>query len=130
MGGHAGVGVSVDEPTFVGHYSENALEVGARARIDLGSRLALVPVLSGGLRLASLDGVVVGEDDSASVARINPSLAAALQAEVRVALLRLGLRVGASYLPKRQRYLIRGESVYQVPSLELEASLILGLPFY
>ena len=128
LGARSGVGLSVKEADFVGHYSNNLLELGIRARVDIAEGFALVPLVSGVLYVSSLDGLEPGSAESVRVTRFNPAVRAALQGEVPISQLRLGLRLGASYMTRRQRYLVRAETILEVPALSLEASMVFGLP--
>jgi len=130
IGGHTGAGVTVDEPGFVGHYTETAVALGARVRFDLLPRLSLIPSVRGEVRFGSLDGVAVAEDEAVRARRANPSIATSLQLELRVAELRFGVRAGLSYLARRQRYLILGESIYELPSLGFDVAALVGVPIY
>ena len=126
----AGPGFEVAHGSFVGHYDDLALATGARLAIELGSRFALVPSAGGSLHLARLRGSDLELGESATARRFNPALDAGLQLELDLGRPRVGLAAAAGLFIRRQRFLVAGEEVYDVPQVTGDLSLTVGLPFW
>jgi hypothetical protein len=126
----AGPGFEVATGSFVGHYEDVALGAGVRAAFGLGGRLALVPSLGGSGHLARLRGSDLALARSATDRHLNPALDAGLALELDLGRPRIGLAAQASFFARRQRFLVAGEEVYDVPPVAADLALTVGLPFW
>jgi len=125
----AGPGVAVTEPTFGGRFTDIEVALVARARIPLPGGLALLPELSAALHRTSLDGAVLVPQRPTHITRADPAAGASVTLRRHVAgRLELGVRAGATYLLRRQRYLVRGAPVYTLASTQWELALAISLP--
>lgn len=134
LGLHAGVragpGFEVTRGSFVGHYDDAAVGVGARLSIGLGGGFALVPSAGASAHLARLRGSDLALGSSATDRRLNPALDAGLQLELDLGRPRVGLAAETAFFTRRQRFLVAGESVYDVPLVVGSLGVTLGLPFW
>lgn len=122
----SGPGMAVDEPTFVGRFSDVVLGLSGRMRFGIAPHLALAPEAVLALHITDLDGAVLAVDERAHIRRINPAAELGVTAEWDVLdELSVGFRVGGAYLVRKQRYLVLGEPVYELPSTEWSAALVL-----
>ena len=127
----SGTGVGLNQPDFVGRYSDLQTSLGVAARFLAWDRVALVPSAGGSLHLTSIDGSIRSQGVNGSAARINPSLDGGLAIEVQVGqLLRLSVNGELSYALRRQVYLVGGEPVLTLPRLESEIGAALSVPVY
>ena len=127
----SGTGVGLNQPDFVGRYSDVQASLGAAARILAWGRLALVPSAGGSLHVTSIDGSIRSQGVTGSASRINPSLDGAVALEVQVGqLLRLSVNGELSYALRRQVYLVGGDPVLTLPRLETEIGVALSVPIY
>lgn len=126
----AGPGFEVERASFVGHYDDVALAAGVRLQIALGSRLALVPSAGVSGHLGRLRGSDLALGASAAELHVNPALDAGLQIELDLGRPRVGLAAEAAFFVRRQRFLVAGEEVYDVPPVVGDLSLTVGLPFW
>jgi hypothetical protein len=124
----AGPGITVDEPGFVGHFSDITAGVGVQAQLGLGSAVRLVPWTGASLHFTHLDGVVSANDNQADVRRINPFVDAGVLAQRLMArTIALGVRIDGGYALRRQNYLVGGAPVFELPAGELEITLQLDI---
>ena len=127
----SGTGVGLDEPDFVGRYSDVTASLGAAARFTAWRRLALVPAAGASLHLTSIDGSIRSQGARARAARINPSIDGGLAIELEVGqLVRLSVGGELSYALRRQVYLVGGDPVLTLPRLEGEIGAALSVPLY
>lgn len=127
----AGPGTALDDPAFVGRFT--AVTAGALAGYDvaLGGGVRLVPQLGASVHWTALDGAVLDRGLTVHVSRANPSLDAAVELRRElVAGVGLGVRVSMSYMLRSQRYLVDGEPILDLPSVELDAAIVLDLPIF
>jgi hypothetical protein len=129
-GVRAGPGFEVTSESFVGHYDDTALALGARVALGLGGGLALVPMAGVSAHYARLRGSDLMLGSSASDRHLNPSLDAGLQLELDLGRPRIGLAAEAAFFARRQRFLVAGTQVYDVPLVVGAVNLTLGLPFW
>ena len=129
-GVRAGPGFEVARGSFVGHYDDSAVGVGVRAALRLASRLSLVPTAGVSAHLARLRGSDLTLGSSATDRRLNPALDAGVQIELDLGRPRVGLAAETAFFARRQRFLVAGAQVYDVPLVVGALSLTLGLPFW
>ena len=123
----AGAGYSVAAPEFRGHFADASLALEAR----LGKTwhgLRWVGLANLALHRAQLEGTLSPGQESVIDTRYNPSLAlgGALQVPVGAAHLGIGLRT--RYYTRSQRYLVRSVPVLDLPSIDLEFGMFVGIP--
>lgn len=126
----AGPGFEVASGSFVGHYDDLSLAAGLRLAIGLGTRLALVPSAGVSAHLGRLRGSDLALGASAADRHLNPAFDAGLQLELELGRPRIGLAAEAGFFARRQRFLVAGEEVYDVPVVAGDLSLTVGLPFW
>jgi hypothetical protein len=127
----SGTGVGLNEPDFVGRYTDLTTSLGAAARILAWRRLALVPSAGASLHFTSIDGSIRSQGARGSAARINPSVDGSLAIELQVGeLLRVSVTGELSYALRRQVYLVGGDPVLTLPRLESEIGAALSVPVY
>jgi hypothetical protein len=125
----SGTGIGLDEPDFVGRYSDVEASLGAAARILTWGRVALVPAAGASLHVTSIDGSIRSQGARGSASRINPSLDGAIAIEVEVGeLVRLSVSGELAYALRRQVYLVGGDPVLTLPRLESEIGAALSVP--
>jgi hypothetical protein len=125
----AGPGLAVDDARLVARFTRTTLSARARVRIAGGERWALEPQAWLGVHLTSLDGAVPGGGHPVAETRTNLSLGAA--AGVRVDLgggLELAGCVGLDVPLRRQRYLLAGQPILELPSVEPVLGLQVRVP--
>ncbi|HEU5057980.1 MAG TPA: hypothetical protein VFU21_15725 [Kofleriaceae bacterium] len=126
----AGPGFEVESGSFVGHYDDLALAAAVRVALSLGGRLELVPSAGASVHLTRLRGSDLALGESAADRHLNPALDAGLQLGVDLGRPRLGLAAEAAIFARRQRFLVAGEEVYDVPLVAGDLSLTVGVPFW
>jgi hypothetical protein len=131
LGVSAGPGLSVDDPRFIGRYTDTAVSASVRARVDLGARFRVTPELGSSIHLTELDGALLVNDTRARVSRTNVSLFAGAAVTARLLDdVSAGVRAGGDLLLRNQRYTIAGDPVFSLPAAELEAVVFLDLRLY
>tara|TARA_R110002096_G_scaffold239101_3_gene430793 strand:- start:1905 stop:2897 length:993 start_codon:yes stop_codon:yes gene_type:complete len=123
----AGPGYSVAAPEFRGHFADASLALEARIR-KTWHGLTWVGLANLALHRAQLEGTLSPGQESVVDTRYNPSLAlgGALQVPVGAAHLGVGLRT--RYYTRSQRYLVRSAPVLDLPSIDLEFGMFVGIP--
>jgi hypothetical protein len=129
-GVRAGPGFEVTSGSFVGHYDDVALAVGARVALGLGGGLSLVPTAGVSAHLGRLRGSDLALGASATDRHLNPSLDAGLELELDLGRPRVGVAAEAGFFARRQRFLVAGAEVYDVPLVVGALYLTIGLPFW
>jgi hypothetical protein len=125
----AGAGIRVERGAFSGRHDDVALVLGARLGVALGRRASLHPLAGLGLHLDSLRGSDAQAGDSAAAIRFNPSAELGLHVELEVGPLRIGLFAETSIRARRQRFLVAGAEVYDLPIAMAQTGATAGLPF-
>lgn len=130
--GHAGVavgaisgpGLSVDDDVLLARFTDTTGFAAARGRLPLGRRLGLDGGIGMSVHATSLDGFSPEHRIAVAVSRVNAAvdLDAALGVELGPRS-ELALDAGAGLALRRQRYLIGGEPVLEVPAVELRLGL-------
>lgn len=121
----SGPDLAVEDPAFDGHLSDSQVGLGGVWRLPLGA-LTLAPSAMFDLHVTRLRGRLIEVDDAVSVWRVNPALRLDVSAEVALSeRFRLGVYVGGSGLLRRQRYLVRGEPVLELPVFGLTTGILL-----
>jgi hypothetical protein len=124
-----GPGIAIDEAGFVGHFSDLEAALGAGADLALAPRLTVGATVGGALHFTEIDGSLPASGTGARARRINPAVSACLTFSARVgARLELGAEIEGSYSLRRQRYLVGGEPVLDLPAGELEGRVTLAVP--
>jgi hypothetical protein len=121
-----GPGVAVDVPEFAGRHTGTSIVAAARWRVPLGA-VFLEPAAGLSLTRATLDGVAVAGDVRAHVVRYNPGGVAQLALGARTANLELAIVGGAGVAFRRQRFLLGGMPLYEVPALDWHIGLRLSV---
>jgi hypothetical protein len=125
----AGPGVAVETSSFVGHYDDIGLGLGARLAVDLPGRLALIPSAGVSGHLGTLRGADLALGASGFDRHLNPAIDLGLQLELDLGRPRLGIAAGAAAFVRRQRFLVAGEEVYDIPPVVGEVSATAALAF-
>ena len=127
----SGTGVEVNQPDFVGRYTDVEASLGAVARILAWGPVAIAPAAGGSLHLSEIDGSIRSRGERGHASRINPSLDGAVAIEVQVGeLVRLSVSGELSYALRRQLYLVAGDAVLTLPRMEGEIGGALSVPLY
>lgn len=120
----AGPGFAVNAPLLLARHTDTTLAMAARGRHALGRRLTAGVAAGLALHLTSLDGYAPVHDVAIAVTRVNTSVDAA--ATLGLPLTRhseLALDLGAALALRRQRYLVGGTPVLDLPLFEGRAGL-------
>jgi hypothetical protein len=124
-----GPGREVLSERFDGHFNDTTVGLSARyweshAGLEIGVGAAA------DLHLGSIRGTVDG-GVQASASRLNPAVGADLWLRRPFAgTFELGLGAHSRYFLRRQRYLVGGESVLELPAADIQLDLQVSLPFY
>ena len=122
----SGPGVGIGDARFDGRLVDGEAFVTVVLRTSSRVPFGLAAELGGGLSVALLDGVLVDNAAPIDVWRVNGALRGAVVADYAIGpAFRIGLRAAATWLGRRQRYLVNGEPVLRVRDLAVEASLYL-----
>ena len=132
FGGHGGIavgawsgpGVAIDSADLLARFTGLTLFAAARGRLALSRRLAFDAGAGVSLHATGLDGFSPVHRVAARTTRLNTSID--LDAAVAVSLgprTELALDLAASAALRRQRYLIGGTPVLELPAVELRAGL-------
>lgn len=124
LGVMSGPGLSIDDETLLARFTDTTGTVAARARLPLGARLGLDGGAGLSVHATSLDGFSPEHGIAVGVSRVNGAVD--LDAALGVALgprSELALDAGAGIALRRQRYLIGGEPVLELPAVELRLGL-------
>lgn len=124
----AGPGFAVDDNRLVARFGRTSVTALGRYRISGGPRWALEPSAWLGLHFTSLDGAVPGEIEPIAEARTNFSLGAAASAVLRLGGLELAAIAGIDVALRRQRYLLGGVPLLELPGVEPVFGLQLRVP--
>jgi hypothetical protein len=123
-----GPAVEIDEPGFDGALFDASAVAGARLRFAPLHRLRLSAGAGAGAHVTSLDGALVDDAQAVDVQRVVPALDLDLAGDwLVVGAFRVGLRGGASWLLRPQRYLVHGQPQLELARIALEAGLTAGL---
>lgn len=126
-----GPGVSINDPAFVGHFSDLAISGAIVARLRVFGRTTLAPSAGVAAHFTQVDGIVTTSQFTPDVSRVNLHLEAGALISWAVGdQLQIGLRIDGAYAARRQTYVVGGEPVLDLPSTEAEGSLMLTLPFF
>lgn len=129
LGFHAATGIPIESTEFSGRYRELSVSTAARLRFERG-RAALEPFVGATLHLTTIEGAAAGYGTAGS-SRANPTLDAGIRIAVRAfGSAEMGLGLSAAYAFRRQRYLARGEPVFEVGPLGLQAELWAAFPVF
>lgn len=127
----SGTGVGLNEPDFIGRYTDVQASLGAAARFLSWRRLAVVPAAGASLHFTSIDGSIRSQGARGRASRVNPSIDGAIAIELQVGqLVRLSVSGELSYALRRQVYLVAGDPVLTLPRLEGEIGAALSVPVY
>lgn len=115
---------------FVGQLSDLTLSARARVPLLLRPRLALVPFAGASLHATEISGSIPSEQAPASAGHVNPSLdGGALLRWAVSPRLELAATAELSWVLRRQRYLVRGAPVFELPPVEAELGVTVSFPF-
>lgn len=129
----AGPGVAVDSAEFTGRFSDRQISAALAARLPLrrgAPRVELWPRLGGSVHFTEIEGAVPAQGVRALVRRLNPTADAGLSLEFALPewpWVRLSAVAGASYMLRRQVYLVGGEPVLTVRRLEIDVGVALAV---
>jgi hypothetical protein len=127
----SGAGTGLNEESFVGRYTDVETSLAVAARILARGRYALVPSAGASLHFTSIDGSIRSQGTRGRAARVNPSLDAALAIEIQVGqLVRVSVGGELSYALRRQAYLVGGDPVFTLPTIESEFAAVVSVPLY
>jgi hypothetical protein len=126
LGVAAGPGVAVKSSDFTCRFLDFGLTPAVRVRFPIG-HFAIEPSVGPTIHFTRLDGAASQRGTDARTTRVDPSLDGSLL--VSYSLTRgvdLGVRAGASYLLKYQRYLVAGDPVLELSPVQVSASFVIG----
>jgi hypothetical protein len=128
LGFAAGPGVSIVHQDFSGQFRQLSLS-GALTWQVVGNRWLASSLFAGGsAHFSELSGFSQSVGDGVVARRITPTIDAGTHVEVTPgAGINLGLGVRALYLPRYQRYLVRGEAVFELWPIAAEFGVRLGV---
>lgn len=127
----SGAGIGLNEESFVGRYTDVEASLAAAARILARGRLALVPSAGASLHFTTIDGSVRTQGTRGRAARVNPSIDGGLAIEMEVGkLVRVSVGGELSYALRRQAYLVGGDPVLTLPTIESEFAAVVSVPVY
>ncbi len=115
----AGPGFAIDAPLLLARHTDTTVELAARARAPLRGRLGVAGLAGLAMHRTSLDGYAPAHDTQIAVTRSNASLDGA--ASIHVALSahgELAVELGTAMALRRQRYLVAGVPVLELPLFE------------
>jgi hypothetical protein len=119
-----GPGLSVNADRFSGRFSEFGVSPNVRYRVSLGRRFEIVPRLGMSIHATQIQGVVVATVQPADQSRVDGSADVGLGLDfVATRSLRVGLDLGASAMLRFQRYLVAGNSVFDLQPVQGTAGL-------
>jgi hypothetical protein len=124
LGVISGPGLSIDDDVLLARFTDTTGTVAVRARLPLGARLGLDGGVGLSVHATSLDGFSPEHGIAVDVSRVNGAVD--LDAAFGLALgprSELALDAGAGLALQRQRYLIGGEPVLELPAVELRFGL-------
>jgi hypothetical protein len=124
LGVISGPGLSVDDDALLARFTDTTGAIAVRGRLPLGARLGVDAGAGLSLHATSLDGFSPEHRIAVDVSRLNAAVD--LDAALGVALgpqSELALDAGAGIALRRQRYLIGGEPVLELPAVELRLGL-------
>jgi hypothetical protein len=124
LGVISGPGLSIDDDTLLARFTDTTGTAALRARLPLGARLGLDGGAGLSVHATSLDGFSPEHRIAVDVSRVNAAID--LDAALGIALgpqSELALDAGAGIAISRQRYLIGGEPVLELPAVELRLGL-------
>lgn len=116
----AGPGVAIDQPGFVGHYTDLQVRAGATGTVGLTAGLGLEGGLGLSLHRTEIDGSVAESGQHARRTRWNPTVDVSADAAWSVGGITLTLGGEGAVATQRQDYRVRGQSVLAVPEIEIE----------
>lgn len=124
-----GPGRSVQTDTFIsGHFSDLAIALQARYPISL-RRSQLTPVVGATLHFTKLLGTLSESSALVEEERVNPTLDVGLRWTLTTGAVMWGVAAQSSYFVRRQRYLVRGSPVLELPELDIQVGVNVALPF-
>jgi len=127
----SGPGIGLSEESFVGRYTDVESGLAVAARILARGRIALVPSAGASLHFTSIDGSIRTQGTRGRASRINPSLDGGVAIEMRVGeLVRVSVGGELSYALRRQAYLVGGDAVLTLPTIESEFAAVVSVPVY
>jgi hypothetical protein len=121
-----GPGVAVDVPEFAGRHTGTGFAAAAHWRFP-SDGVFFEPALGLTVSRATLDGVALGSDVRAHVVRWNPGAVAQLALGARTGHVELALVGAAGLTFRRQRFLLDGDLLYEVPALDWHLGLRLSV---
>lgn len=134
--GYAGLAIAVDggpsvlverPPQFLGTFTDTTMSLTLRGRIPLRRWLSVEAGCGMGLHVATLEGSSPSTDLSGRVSRLDPALESSLALEGSWRALRIGPVLGAGFLMHYQRYHVGDAPVFDVPSVQMQAGLRIGV---
>lgn len=130
-GFEGGPGLSLLDERFVGRFTDITARLSMRAALEIGLGLELSSGLGGALHRTRIEGAAVAVDMSSSGRRVNPALEAALAlSRVVFGDATLGVRLRAGWNLRRQRYMVLGEPVLDLPAADVQAGAFLELGLF
>jgi hypothetical protein len=125
-----GTGEAIDDARFGGHFGDVA--GGLRLGVDLAlGRLALSPWVGASIHATAIEGALRPSGARAHASRVNPALDLGGAATIAIAGgARLGLEVALGRALRRQRYLVADEPIFELPTTEVEAALLIQVPIW
>ena len=123
----AGPGYGVDSPTFQGHVVNASLAMEVRIRKASGA-ITWMGLGQLAMHRTHLDGTLAAGGSSVEDTRYNPSLALGGALEVPLGVARFGLGLRTRYYTRSQRYLVQNAPVLDLPTVDVEVGLFVGIP--
>jgi hypothetical protein len=127
----AGPGTAVDDERLLARFTRTSVSGRLRYRLVDGGWWALEPAAWLGVHLTSLDGSVPARNAAVAETRTNLSLGAGASLVVHPGGgLELAVSLGADLPLRRQRYLLAGEPILELPAVEPVLGLQVRVPIH
>ncbi len=124
VGVWSGPGIAVEDDALLGRLTDTMYSASARGRWWLSPRVAVGGAVGLTLHRTSLDGFSPVHGIAVDVERTNAALDTALAATIKLGgQARLGVALGLSAALRRQRYLLAGTAILELPAVEPWAAL-------
>jgi len=134
--GYAAIAAAVDggpsvlvesPPQFLGTFTDTTMSLTVHGRLPLRRWLSVEAGFGLGLHLGTLEGSSQSADLSGRVARLDPALETSLALEGSWHALRMGPILGGGFLMHYQRYHVGAAPVFEVPPVQLQVGLRVGV---
>lgn len=127
LGIRSGLGTDVDTAELSGTFRDNTISAGGRLHLGAGP-IAIMPTVTASIHLTRLDGALAVDAATVSSRRSNPSVDLGVRTAYALGAVTLDLWIEGAVSLRRQRYLVTGVEVFDLPGFEAEVGVALTLP--